>query len=364
LAETLVKTAETVDRVSISTENILTIDPLADSRWENLVKNHPRASVFHTTAWLRVLRDTYGYKPTAYGLASPTGELRSAILLCEIKSWITGKRLVSLPFSDHCEPLVDTADEFQKLIGPASLQLQKGQWRYLELRPLSKEFSEGVPHQFQRHMIHMLDLTPPIETLYKNLHVDSIRRKIQKADKLGFKVEAGSSELLLREFYGLHILTRRRQSLPPHPLKWFRNILKLLDKNATIRVARKDHTPVSAVLTLEKDSKLVYKYGCSDAKFHSQGAMPFVFWNMISDAKSRGIQELDFGRSELDNAGLIAFKDKWGAARHELVYTRDPLTQGKFSSEKAQAGAAKFVFSRCPDWMLIAAGNFLYPHVG
>jgi lipid II:glycine glycyltransferase (peptidoglycan interpeptide bridge formation enzyme) len=346
------------------TGDVLALDPLSDPRWDALVKRHPRASVFHTPAWLEVLRHTYGYRPIAYALTSSTKELRSAVLLCEIKSWLTGKRLVSLPFSDHCEPLVDGPAELQRLLAPATSQVQKGLWRYLELRPLSRDFSKGIGQQFEHYILHRLDLRQSIEALYKNLHVDSIRRKIQKAEKKGFAVETGVSEALLAEFYDLHVATRRRQSAPPHPLKWFRNVLWCLGKNATLRIARSVRTPVAAVLTLEKGSTLVYKYGCSDARFHNLGAMPFVFWNMICDAKSRGILELDMGRSELENTGLIAFKDKWGALRQELIYTRDPLPSNTFKIKRVQARAARFVFSRCPDWALIAAGNLLYPHVG
>jgi hypothetical protein len=345
-------------------ENLLELDPLTDPRWEALVNRHPRASVFHTPAWLEVLRRTYGYRPVAYALAPSSQELRSGVLLCEIKSWLTGKRLVSLPFSDHCEPLVEDPAEFQRLLAPVTRQLQAGLWRYLELRPLSRDFSEAIGHRFQRYMLHRLDLRPPIEVLYKNLHVDSIRRQIQKAEKKGLDVESGASEALLAEFYGLHVTTRRRQGVPPHPLKWFRNILACLGKNATLRIARSMRTPVAGVLTLEKDSTLVYKYGCSDARFHNLGAMPFVLWNMIRDGKARGILELDMGRSELDNPGLIVFKDKWGARSQELVYTRDPLASNTFRNERVQARTAKFVFSKCPDWALIMAGNLLYPHVG
>jgi hypothetical protein len=346
--------------------NILALDPLSDPRWDALVKRHARASIFHTPAWLEVLRRTYGYRPIVYGLTSSKEELHGGILLCEIKSWLTGKRLVSLPFSDHCEPLVDGPADFQQLLAPAISQLQKGLWGYLELRPLSREFCEGkgIGQQFQRYVLHRLDLRPPIDVLYKNLHVDSIRRKIQKAKREGLSVETGVSEALLAEFYHLHVITRRRQSVPPHPLKWFQNIFRCLGQNATLRIARSMQTPVAAVLTLEKGSTMVYKYGCSDARFHHLGAMPFVFWSMICDAKSRGILELDMGRSEWDNAGLIAFKDKWGASRQELIYTRDPLARNTLRKERVQARAAKFVFSRCPEWALIVAGNLLYPHIG
>src|SRR5437764_1903006 len=83
------------------------IQPLRDTRWDGFLKRHPRASVFHTTAWLEALRRTYGYEPVVY-TTTPSGlDLTNALVFCRVESWLTGRRLVSLPFADHCEPLLD-----------------------------------------------------------------------------------------------------------------------------------------------------------------------------------------------------------------------------------------------------------------
>src|SRR5690349_16021603 len=88
------------------------IDPTIDRRWDEFVRCHPRGSVFHSPAWLRALSRTYGYRPVVYTTAAPDDEvLENGLVLCEVKSWISGRRLVSLPFSDHCEVLADTQEE-------------------------------------------------------------------------------------------------------------------------------------------------------------------------------------------------------------------------------------------------------------
>ena len=343
---------------------ILKVDPLSDPRWATFVERHPRASVFHTPAWLTALHETYRYQTLAYAHEDAKGDLGGAVLLCEINSWLTGKRLVSLPFSDHCEPLVAHVSELGQLLYPATQQLRQGNWKYIELRPVSREFSDELGHAAQRFVLHCLDLTPTLDELYRKLHVDSIRRKIQKAEKADLKVECGSSDALLAQFYALHVETRRRQLAPPHPLKWFRNILRWVGEKASIRVAYKERTPVSAVFTLEHRNTLVYKYGCSDARFHSLGAMPFVFWDMIRDARNRGLQHLDMGRSDLDNPGLLAFKDKWGAKRHELIYLRDPISHKRFGGKGMATRIAGYAISHAPRWAAVGAGNLLYPHAG
>ncbi len=39
---------------------------------------------------------------------APDAPLTDGVVFCEVDSWLTGRRLVSLPFSDHCEPLLQT----------------------------------------------------------------------------------------------------------------------------------------------------------------------------------------------------------------------------------------------------------------
>lgn len=345
-------------------EAVHQLDPLTDSRWKEFISSDGRSSVFHSTGWLKALQTTYGYEPVVFTGAASDRILTNAVVFCRVKSWLTGKRLVSLPFSDHCEPLVDNAAQLHALLAPAQLELREGRIKYIDIRPLSLEFSEGV-HRPDTFLIHLLDLLPPVEELYKKLHGDSIRRKIQRAEREKLELQVGSSEAILADFYSLHVITRQRQHLPPHPIAWFRNVLTCLGADAEIRIARKDGAAIAAIFSIAHKQKMVYKYGCSDAHSHNLGGMQFVFWDLIRSAKERGFVELDFGRSECSNTGLVTFKDRWGGQRHSLRYLRypdRPATAEEESSVLMDLG--KKVFARCPHSVLRMAGNLLYPHVG
>ena len=113
---------------------VYSFDPLHDARWTELVGRHPKASVFHTTGWLTALRRTYGFEPIAFTTSPPADQLANALLFTRVRSWLTGRRLVSLPFSDHCEPLVDTADELRGLCLAVLRYRAQGGWRYVEMR--------------------------------------------------------------------------------------------------------------------------------------------------------------------------------------------------------------------------------------
>ena len=115
--------------------NFFQIDPTQDARWSALVAIHPKASVFHTVGWLKTLQSTYGYEPVAFTTSSPSDELKNGLVFCRVNSWLTGRRLVSLPFSDHCEPLSDSADELNFLIRHLQTAVQHEKWKYMEIRP-------------------------------------------------------------------------------------------------------------------------------------------------------------------------------------------------------------------------------------
>jgi hypothetical protein len=92
-----------------------------------------------------------------------------------------------------------------------------------------------------------------------------------------------------------------------------------------------------------------------------------LFWKAIQDAKSHGLHVFDLGRSECDNAGLIAFKDRLGSARSLLTYARFSLSPpaDMFGPNAANwAGKiAKNVVPYLPDRILGLIGSALYRHV-
>jgi CelD/BcsL family acetyltransferase involved in cellulose biosynthesis len=341
------------------------IDPLVDTRWDDLVARHPRASAFHRRGWLAALNQTYGYKPFVLTSASASEPLTDGIVACQITSWLTGSRIVSLPFADHCEPLLNESDG-TALVSDLMAECARQHCKYLEFRPI--EAHAAMADQFQStesFCFHELDLRLPLEQLFKNLSKDSIQRKIKKADKEQLVYEVGRSEEFIETFYRLLLITRRRHQLPPQPKGWFRNLVQQMGENIHIRVARKNDAPIAALLTLRHNANIIYKYGCSDGAYHQLGGMPFLFWKLIEEGKATGAECLDFGRSEMNNEGLIAFKDKFGTTKRTLTYYRYPRVKQQQSAHAwGDSGLAKRMFSILPDGVLSAAGSLLYRHIG
>ncbi len=348
--------------------DISIVNPLSDERWDELVARHPKASAFHQRSWLEALARTYGYEPVVFTTSSPTAELENGLVFCRIKSWLTGSRLVSLPFSDHCEPICDSAEEMNALICGSQAAFDFKHGEYLEVRPTSEDFGRSGAgmgfHPATRYFLHLIDLRPEVDDLFRGLDKDSVQRRIKRAERAGLVERCGSSGELLRHFYGLFALTRNRHHLPPPPYTWFQNLLHCQGKALEIRVAYLDEVPIAAILTLGFRKTRYFKYGCSDARFHKFAATPWLLWRAIVAAKSNGALEFDLGRTQMDNAGLLAFKSHWVSRHKELTYWKFPGIPSRDMADGRMLQMAKRVFSHMPQRLLVATGRLVYRHIG
>lgn len=326
---------------------------------------HPKASAFHQPGWLAALTRTYGYQLFAI-TSTPAGKpLRDGIIFCRVSSWITGTRAVSLPFSDHCDPLVIDANGLSQFTERLADECDRQHWKYVELRP--RAWDGDVRTRFsssQSFCFHKLDLTQSFERIFRGFHRDSIQRKIRRAEKEKLSYEIGRTDQLQEEFYSLLLMTRRRHRLLPQPRAWFKNLMECLDEESQIRIARKDGVPIAAMLTLRHRSSVIYKYGCSDERSHNLGGVPFLFWKLIEESKNSGAEELDLGRSDYDNDGLITFKDRFGTQKLSLTYLRYPRAkETKTLSGWTQRSMGR-LFSFLPDTVSPTVGKVLYRHMG
>jgi CelD/BcsL family acetyltransferase involved in cellulose biosynthesis len=346
------------------------IKPLEDPRWGAFLERHPRSSVFHASPWLEALRRTYGYEPVAYSTSRPGDDLQNALLFCRVSSWLTGRRLVSLPFSDHCEPLVDSSADLNALRIAAEQQLSQANLRYIELRPIgmAQDQTSTLSRSAYTYCFHQVDLRSDLITLFGNCHT-STRRNIRRAEREGLAYEEGRSKALLDAFFRLHVLTRRRHQAPPQPKDWFVNLIDCFGDALKIRVAYRNGRAIAAILTLRHKDTVTYKYGCSDEQFNNLGGTHFLIWKTIQEAKDDGLHLLDLGRSDISNKGLLTFKDRFGGRRSTLIYSRFAASGNSryhFQAMHDRIGErlAKAVVSTLPDRMFCTLGRLVYRHIG
>jgi CelD/BcsL family acetyltransferase involved in cellulose biosynthesis len=340
------------------------LDPIRDPRWMGFVSEHPDSSVFHSPNWLRALQATYSYHPFAITTSPPGAKLRNGILFCRVESWLTGNRLVSVPFADHCELLVDDAKDRHELLGFIASMLRRAQFKYAELRPIKRQPEDNCGfRQSLTYAFHTLDLRPELDEILKKSHKSSIQQKIRRAQRQQLDYTEGNDSRHIHWFYQLLLLTRRRQRIPPQPLEWFHNLAEYFADSLEIRLLLKGGRPIAGVLTLRWKNTVVDKYSCSDAHSNNLGCIPLLLWRVIEHAKKLGISTFDFGRSDCEAKGLVEFKDRWGSQRGELKYWRLP-GESLSSRDDWKLRVAGPIFARMPDPLLAASGRMLYRHIG
>jgi len=348
--------------------NTYFLDPTTDPRWLTLVETHPAASSFHHPGWFRALQETYGYRMVVITTAPPGEALRDGLPLGLVRSVLTGRRVVSVPFADHCEPLTGDPETLQALIRAANDFARKNRCRLSEFRPVtpwSAEFAAaaGVGPGF-RAILHQLNLSPDLDTLFKGFHDSSIRRNIRKAEREKLRYEAGSSDKLLDDFFALTVMTRRKHRLPPQPRAWFGKLLKTLPGIAKIHVSYHGEIPTAANFTCAFRGRYIYKYGASDPAYTNLGGTPLLFWRAIQEAKEAGYSWFDMGRTDIGHEGLATFKQRWGAEAATLEYYRCPAPTQASVGHDGIIKLLEPVFARLPDRLLIATGKLFYRHIG
>ena len=182
------------------------LDPLQIPEWDSIVATHPDGTCFHGRGWASVLHETYGHRPKFF-CRFRGGRLESMLPVMEVNSRWTGRRGVSLPFTDVCEPLAENQGRAEGLYEAALEQGRERGWRYLECRANTGQWRGATPSvAFHGHLI---DLRRPEGEIFDSFE-PSVRRSVRKAQAAQLRVEFSPSLDSIRAFYALHCLSRKR----------------------------------------------------------------------------------------------------------------------------------------------------------
>ena len=146
------------------------LDPVNDPGWDHVVALHRDAGCFHTSAWAKVLHQTYNHQPF-YLQFSRGRRLAALIPVMEVRSLFTGRRGVCLPFSDACEPLIFDP-EAVGLVRDRLFRFAQGRrWKHLEIR--GGKFFQLAARSATKFFGHTLDLRSGAQELTDSLRQSS-----------------------------------------------------------------------------------------------------------------------------------------------------------------------------------------------
>lgn len=342
--------------------NVVCVDPRAAPLWHTLVEK-TESSVFHSPTWIRVLTDTYGWEASAYVLLDEHGEPTAGIPFCRIKDML-GERVIILPFSDHCDPLVKETEGWRLLID-----------RLIKTHcPVSVRcLHNNLPRADQRFEIakeakwHRLNLRPDLDALWNAMH-DSTHRAIRKSQREGLTVRVAQSEEELRSFFEMHLKVRKyKYGLLAQPYSFFQNIWhRFVDaQQGFLLLAVHNDRPVAGDFFLIWKDTLYYKFNASLPDDLSCRPNDLLVWEGLQRGKERGLSYLDFGLSDMDQEGLVRYKRKFGTEEKTISFLRFSPNGGPTLAEKEIRDllgklTTSFTNKSVPDPITEKAGEDLY----
>lgn len=299
---------------------------------DRFVSGHPDATIFHTSVWQEILRRSFGYKLSAIGQPNGSGELVGLLPLMLVPSRLTGRRLISLPFSYVCGPLAESPEAELALLAEAVRLAQLEKCRFLEIKQL-KPMEENRALGFcetGHYKTFLLDLEASPEKLWSGLHKNSTQRSIEKARREGVEILFADEWRHWEAFYRLNLYTSRTHGVPAQPLFFFRNLFERMQplKSAQLVLAYKGKVPAAGAVFFLYKERAVYMYGASHPDYLSYRPNHLVLWEAIGWARAKGCKIFDLGRVSAENAGLAQFKARWGAQEHQIYSYFWPSASG------------------------------------
>lgn len=172
-------------------------------------------------------------------------------------------------------------------------------------------FTQEPPTAANLYRTFILDLTPPVEELRRNLD-KKWRNQLSRAEKNGLKVVAGSGTDQYQTFCRMYKQMRNRKIFKSTvDIEEFERIQEDLPETHRMRILICEHegVPVSGVVASAMGDSAIYVLGATSDKGLDAKGSYLLQWSLIQWLKENGIRGYDLGGIDpLQNAGVYHFK--------------------------------------------------------
>ncbi|HEU5349250.1 MAG TPA: GNAT family N-acetyltransferase, partial [Ktedonobacterales bacterium] len=278
--------------------------------------------------WLDLIQTVYGYRVTRLEVRGANGVLRGYLPVCALSSPLTGRRVVSLPFSDVCGMVADGAATAHHLLDQAVELGRAHRARYVELRTgpsaILAERDDFVAAD--NYVRWRLALAAGEERIWAGVQ-KPVQRQVRKSRKLGVTIRFARQCEDMDLYHRLHVGTRSgKHGMPAQPRTFFRGLWDRFSADGTLQVlfAEYEGRTIAGMVLFAAGDTVRYAYGASEERSLPLAPNNLLMWESIAWAIARGYQFFDMGRTARDNQGLMEFKRTWGAAVDPLPYFYSP----------------------------------------
>ncbi|MFZ2997804.1 FemAB family XrtA/PEP-CTERM system-associated protein [Sphingobium sp.] len=293
-------------------------DPAQARAVDAFVLGHADGSPFHRPAWLHAMEQATGNRALLLAAVGPSGRISGILPLHYVRSRLFGAALVSTAFAVDGGILADdqravavlaaAAQTLASERGGLSLELRGGpapggQWQRLDgahvgfVRPLAVDDEAELLAVPRKHRAEL--------------------RKALANPALTFIV--GRDKAHMRDHYRVYAQSVRNLGTPVFPARLFREVMHRFGDDADILIVRDGDRPVSAVLTLYHNGRVLPYWGGGIADARRLRSNELMYYRLMGHGRARGMTLFDFGRSKA-GSGQAAWKKSFGFDPRPLVY--------------------------------------------
>ncbi len=326
---------------------------------------------FADERWLDLIQTVYGYRVIRLKLTGANGRPPGFLPVCTLSSPLTGRRVVSLPFSDICPlPVASSGDSANQLLDDVLEVGRQHRAGYVELRtgvsPVLSGRSDFVDAQL--YVRWRLSLEGGENSIWRSVQKPA-QRQVRKSRKLGVTIRYAESSGDVILYHRLHVGTRTgKHGMPAQPRKFFVGLWDRFASDGTVQVllAEHDGITIAGMVLFASGDTVRYAYGASIERYLHLAPNDLLMWESISWAIAHGYRFFDMGRTARDNHGLMEFKRKWGAFAEPLPYYYSPRVAGLASTSEhsRKYHLLTACWKQLPLPVASALGGVVYKHLG
>lgn len=284
------------------------------SAWDEYVQRHPFGSVFHLTAWKRVIERAFKFE-SRYLCIEEHGIIRGVLPLFMVSNWLFGRSLISTPMAVYGGICADNEELVGQLRRAACQMAQEERVQYLELR---EQWPTATPDFSTKELYVTFDLELPrtSEELLQGFPRDT-RYMIRKAQKN--ELQAVVDKQHFDAFYEIYSRSFSNLGTPVYSKQLFRIVLEEFGEQCELTTVWRGTKALASVLSFRFRDWILPYFGGSLVESRQFAANNFMYFEVMKRALEAGVHYFDFGRSKL-GSGSYAFKTQWNMRERPLPY--------------------------------------------
>lgn len=328
--------------------------PEDTERWDAFVDGCSETTFFHRSGWQEVIARAFGHR-TYFLLAEQEGRITGILPLAEIKHFLFGHSLSSLPFGVY-GGIAASSENAREMLDAAAQEIATDlNVDYLEYRNIQVRH-ENWPSK-DLYVTFRKAIDPDVEQNMKNIPRKQ-RAMVRSGIKNGLISEIDDG---VERFFDVFSDNMLRHGTPALPKRYFALLKEIFGKDCEVLSVTHEGKVVSSVLSFYfKDEVLPY-YAGDTVEARKLAANDFKYWELMRRACEKGYKVFDYGRSKR-GTGSFDFKKNWGFEPAPLSYEYQ-LHKAKSVPDQNPLNPKYQLFIKAWRKLPLGVANFIGPYI-